>query len=128
MNWMTIAWPMVASACITLALMHLRIAFGGGRRAPYLLFSLAALAVAALSGFKLALLQTDDLVRYQAVLRWAAVPIGLMVASVAGFVWTFFGTGRKWLVVTAVGLNLLAQLANLVAPVTVEGGRLQSAC
>lgn len=119
MNWMTLLWPMVAAACITLALMHLRISFGDGRRAPHLFFCLAALAVAVISGFELTLLRTGDLARYQTVLRWAVIPIGVMVASVTGFVWTFFGTGRKWLAVVAVGLNLLAQSANLIAPVPV---------
>jgi PAS domain S-box-containing protein len=119
MNWMTITWPMVAAACLTLALVHLRIAFGDGRRAPHLYFSLAALAVAAISGFEVTLLSTDDLARYQAILRWAVVPIGIMVASVVGFVCAFFGTGRKWLALTAVALNLLAQFANLIAAVPV---------
>jgi len=119
MNWMTIAWPMVAAACLTLALVHLRIAFGDGRRSPHLFFSLAALAVAVISGFELTLLRTDDLARYQSVLRWAVVPIGVMVASVAAFVWAFFGTGWNWLALAAVGLNLLSQVANLVAPVPV---------
>lgn len=116
MNWMTLLWPMAMAACLTLALVHLRIGCGQIQRAPHLFFSLAALAVAGISAFELALLLTDDLVRYQAILRWAVVPIGIMFASVAGFVWTFFGTGRKWLALTAVGLNLLAQIANLVAP------------
>lgn len=116
MNWMTILWPMVSATCLTLAAIHLRIAFGDGRRLPHLFFALTATSVAAISGFELTLLCTDDLARYQAVLRWACVPIGIMVASVTGFVWTFFGTGKQWLAITAVGLNLLAQLANLLAP------------
>lgn len=119
MNWVTLAWPMVAAACLTLALIHLRIALAEGRRAPHLFFSLAAVAVAVISGFELTLLCTHDLARYQTVLRWAVIPIGIMVTSVAGFVWTFFGTGRTWLLLTGVGLNLLAQFANLVAPVPV---------
>lgn len=119
MNWMTILWPMVSATCLTLALIHLRIALGDGRRVPHILFSLSALAAAIVSGFELKLLRTDDLAGYQEILRWAVVPIGIMVASVAGFVWTFFGTGRKWLLLTAVGLNWLCQFANLVAPVPV---------
>ena len=117
MNWITTVWPMVAAACLTLALIHLRIAWGDTRRTPHLFFSLAAVAVAVISAFELTLLRTDDLARYQTELRWAVIPIGIMVASVTGFVWTFFHTGRKWLALTAVGLNWMAQLANLVAPV-----------
>ena len=32
MNWMTVVWPMVTAACLTLALINLRIAFGDVRR------------------------------------------------------------------------------------------------
>ncbi len=117
MNWMTILWPMVAGACVTLALINLRVAMGDGRRAPHIFFFLSALAVAAISGMELALLQADDLERCQTVLRWAAVPIAIMVSSVAGFVWSFFGTGRAWLALAGTGLLLLSELANLLSAV-----------
>ena len=38
MNWMNITWPMVGAACVTLALMNLRIAIGQTPRLPYLFF------------------------------------------------------------------------------------------
>ncbi len=117
MNWMTILWPMVAGACVTLALINLRVAMGDGRRAPHIFFFLSALAVAAISGMELALLQADDLERCQTVLRWAAVPLAIMVASVAGFVWSFFGTGRAWLALAGTGLLLLSEVANLLSEV-----------
>lgn len=116
LNWITIVWPMVASACLVLGLIHLRIAFGDGRRAPHFFFAIAAFAVAAVSGFELTLLCTDDLARYQEVLRWAVVPIGIMVAATACFIRSFLGTGRLWLLVLGVGLNLASQAANLLAP------------
>lgn len=117
MNWMTIVWPMVAAACITLALVHLRIAFGDGRRASHFFFSLAALSVAAISALELTVLRANDLAQCNLALRWSSVPVGVMVSSVVAFVWTFFGTGRKWLGVTAVVVNWLAELANLLSPV-----------
>ena len=116
---MTVAWPMVTAACLTLALINLRIALGDVRRAPHVFFSMAALAVAAISGFELALLREEDLTRYEGILRWAVLPIAIMVASVTGFVWSFFGTGRVWLALTGVGLSMIAQIANLMADVPV---------
>lgn len=110
---------MVAAVCLTLALIHLRIAFGDGLRTPHFFFAIAAITVAVISGFELSLLRTDDLAHYQTILRWAVVPIWIMVVSVAGFVWSFFGTGNKWLMLTGVGLNGLAQMANLIAPIPV---------
>jgi len=117
MNWMTVTWPMVIGACVTLALINLRIAMGASRRAPHVFFFASALAVAAISGMELALLRSDNLGRTQTILRWAAVPIAIMVASVAGFVRTFFGTGRLWLVLTGAVLLVSAQIANLVGEV-----------
>jgi hypothetical protein len=63
MNWITIIWPMVAAVCITLALVHLRISCGDGPRTRHLFFPLAALAVAAVCAFELALLRTEELAR-----------------------------------------------------------------
>lgn len=119
MNWMTVVWPMVTATCLTLALINLRIAMGDGRRAPHLFFSLGAIAVASVSVFELLLMRTRDLEAYNVLLRWAAMPISIMVAAVTGFIWTFFRTGRRWLALTAVGLNVLANLVNLVSEVPV---------
>lgn len=117
MNWITFVWPMVTATCLTLALINLRIAMGDGRRAPHLFFCLAALAVAAVSVFELLLLRTQELESYNHILRWATVPIWLMVASVTGFIWSFFRTGRWWLALSALSLNLLANMANIITDV-----------
>jgi hypothetical protein len=68
---MTIAWPMVAAACPTLALINLGIAWGQTKRAPHFFFFLNALAVATIAGLELTVLEADDLGRYQILLRWA---------------------------------------------------------
>lgn len=108
---------MVMGASVVLALINLRVAFGKAHRSPHLFFTLAALSVATISGFELALMRTTELARYESLLRLAVVPIGLMVASVTGFVWSFFGTGQKWLALLGVGLNTLSQIANLTTSV-----------
>jgi hypothetical protein len=74
MTWMTIAWPMVTAACLTLALIYLGIACGQTQRAPHFFFFLNALAVAAIAGLELAVLQADDLGRYQTLLCWVQLP------------------------------------------------------
>ena len=116
MNWMTVAWPMVTASCITLALINLRIAFGDARRAPHMFFTVSALAVAAISVLELSVLRTDDLEQCRWLLRLAALPIALMVTSVAGFVWTFFGTGRGWLALLGGALVVIAELSSLLSP------------
>ncbi|HEY5310104.1 MAG TPA: hypothetical protein VIK97_16445, partial [Casimicrobiaceae bacterium] len=59
MNWITVTWPMVAAACLTLGLIELHIGVGQRPRAPRLLLALSAFAVAAIAGLELALLRAD---------------------------------------------------------------------
>jgi hypothetical protein len=59
MNWMTITWPMVAAACLTLGLIELSIGLWQRPRAPRLLFALSAFTVACVAGLELALMRTD---------------------------------------------------------------------
>jgi PAS domain S-box-containing protein len=116
MNWMTILWPMVCGACLTLALINLWIATGEEIRLPRIFFSLCALSAAAVSGFELALMTTTDLARYDEILRWAVLPVGIMFAAVGGFIWSFFGTGRTWLLVAALLMNESVNILNLFTP------------
>lgn len=117
MNWVIMAWPMVIGACLTLALIYLRIAIGEVRRVPHLLFCVSALAVAVVSALEFAILQTNDLARCQALLRWSAAPIAIMVAAANGFVWSFFGTGRAWLALAGTGVVVTSELANIFSDV-----------
>ncbi len=97
MNWITVTWPMVAAACLTLGLIELRIGIGQRPRAPRLLFALSAFAVAAIAGLELALLRADTLAQWWPVMRGLDIAVGVMLVSLAAFVWVYFGTGNKWL-------------------------------
>jgi two-component system, LuxR family, sensor kinase FixL len=97
MNWITVAWPMVAGACLTLGLIQLRVGLGQTPRAPRLLFALSAFAVANVAGLELALMQADTLAEWWPVMRALDVAVGVMLVSLAGFIWAYFGTGTKWL-------------------------------
>ncbi len=115
MNWMTLAWPMVTATCLTLALINLRIAFGEARRVPHLFFTLSAFAVAAISLLELGILQSEDLASCQRLLRWSSIPIAIMMTSILGFVWSFFGAGRRWLAYAAALLLSAAEAANFLS-------------
>ena len=66
MSWITIIWSIVASAYLTLALIHFYIWVRERRRYAYLLFSISALA-AALTGF-------FELLTRQGAIRGATTP------------------------------------------------------
>lgn len=112
MNWMTVAWPMVTATCLTLALINLRIATGEARRAPHFFFTLSAFAVAAISALEAGVLQSETLAACQRLLQWSSIPIVVMVASILGFVWSFFGAGRPVLAYASITLLTIAEAVN----------------
>lgn len=110
MNWMTITWPMVAAACLTLGLIELSIGLWQRPRAPRLLFALSALTVACIAGLELALMQTDVLAEWWLATRLLDTAVGILLVSLTAFIWSYFGTGRKWLALAipfiyAIGLS-----------------------
>jgi len=97
MNWMTITWPMVAAACLTLGLIELSIGLSHRPRAPRLLFALSAFTVACVSGLELALMRTDVFAEWWLFTRFLDTAVGIMLVTLMAFIWVYFGTGRKWL-------------------------------
>ena len=96
MNWITVSWPMVAAAIITLGLIELRI--GLAHRSPArLVFSSSAFTMAAFSGMELALMRVHSIGEAAALLPWMDLAMGAVFASLAAFIWVYFGTGRQWL-------------------------------
>jgi len=108
MSWIDIAWPMVAGACLTVAFINLRIGLAHPVRPASLLFSLSAFTAAAFAGIELALMRADTTARYWEVLPWLDVAAVVMVASITGFIWIFFGTANKWLALAGPGLSAVA--------------------
>lgn len=117
-NWISISWLVAIAACVTLAVVHALIALRlrGRARAAHLFFTLSAAAVAATGGIELALMNTDSLASYQTLMLWAEMPLWLMIVSLAGFTWNFFGTGRKGHAVAVAGLITAVLVANFLAP------------
>jgi two-component system, LuxR family, sensor kinase FixL len=111
MTWIDFLWPMVTGACLTLALINLRLGFAGPRRAAHLCFALSAFAVAFISGVELALMHADSPARYAAVLFWGDISTGAILASLTAFIWVFFGTGNMWLALAGPGLHAVGLLS-----------------
>jgi len=114
MNWIAIAWPMVAGACLTLGLIELRIALAQSPRAARLLFSLSAFAMAAFSGLELALMRVDTVADAGALLRTMDAALGAIIVALTAFIWVYFGTGNKWLALAAPSLYAIGASVDLV--------------
>lgn len=86
MPWVTIIWSMVASACLTLAAIHLLIWSMNRAAWANLLFSLSALATAALAGCEYWMMRAETPVEYATALRWLHDPIWVIFVTTVGFV------------------------------------------
>jgi two-component system sensor kinase FixL len=104
---------MVTAACVTMGLIHLRIGLRRRPGAAHLLFTVTAFVVAAFSCVELAMIRADSPAQFWELQRWIDFGAAAMLVSLTGFVWVFFGTGRKWLALLGSGLVLCPMILNL---------------
>ena len=90
MNWVQIAWIMMAAASLTLGVIHLFVWTKQRTQYAHLLFFALAISAAAFSAFELAMMQEQSPARYAATLRWAHVPLAMAVLSTVWFVHFYF--------------------------------------
>jgi two-component system sensor kinase FixL len=115
MSWVTIIWAMIASACLTLAMVHLVIWFKQTGQRAHLLFSVTAISVAAIAACELLVMRAQTTEQFGTVTRWAHLPVFFAVVSIVGFVRLYFHAGRPWLAYTVCGLRLLTLIINFLS-------------
>src|SRR6266481_5319846 len=101
MSWLTIVWSINAGACLTLA-------------AIYLVVWCSAIAAAAIAVMELAMLHTQTVERYEALVRWIHVPTWVLLLSFVAFVRLYLRAGRPWLAWSIYGLRALVLIVNLI--------------
>jgi PAS domain S-box-containing protein len=114
MSWVTIVWSATASACLTLAAIHLLVWFQRRTVWADLLFALSAVAVASYAGLELAMMRADTPEQFATELRWLHVPVWIVTVSLVGFVRLRLQAGRPWLAWGFCGLRTAALLLNFV--------------
>src|SRR5437762_12715998 len=97
MSWITIVWSMNAAACLTLAAIYLVVWCKQRDGWPQLLFSVTAVAAAAIAAFELAMMHAGTVGQYEALLRWVHVPVWVLTLSFVAFVRLYLRAGRPWL-------------------------------
>jgi two-component system sensor kinase FixL len=112
MNWTTIAWSMGASACLTLAIVHLVIWCKQTDQLAHLLFSVTAISVAAIAAAELLAMHAQSPEQLGRVIWWAHIPVFFTIVSIVGFVRLYFNAGRPWLGYAVCGLRLLDLIIN----------------
>ena len=114
MSWVTIIWAMMASACLTLALVYLLVWWHRREAQAYLLFAVTAVATAVFAGFELWMMRAETPVAFGTAVRWGHVPVWVGFVSLVGFVRLYLRAGRLWLAWAACGLRTLSLILNFV--------------
>ena len=103
---------MAAAASFTLALLHFRVWLARRDERAILYFSVSAIATAAVSLMEYRVSHSETTAQYTAYVRWTFIPLWFQLVFLIWFVWVFFGTGRKWLALSSVGLWTLTVIIN----------------
>jgi two-component system sensor kinase FixL len=114
MSWVTIIWSMIASACLTLAAMHLLIWYKKRTAWASLVFAVMAVSTAALSGLELWGMRSETPQEYADILRWAHVPYWVLIISLVVFVRVYMRAGRSWLAWTVCAVRTFSLLLNFL--------------
>jgi two-component system sensor kinase FixL len=97
MSWITIIWSMIASACFTLAAIHLLTWLKRRTAWANLLFSLTATATAGLAFCELWMMRAETTGEFGRALQWLHVPGLIVIVTLVLFVRLYLRAGRTWL-------------------------------
>lgn len=117
MNWIAIIWSASSGACLMLGIMQLFIWLKSNRRAmECLALAFAAFAVAGIALGEWLMMTSHEPDDYARVLRWAHVPVMVLLVAIVAFVRFHFRTGIPWLAWTVIGLRIMVLVLNFVIP------------
>lgn len=111
-DWATVIWAMTAAACGTFAVVNGLVWLRNRQFAVNGVFAIMALSAAASAFFELTIMHAPSPAVYALGLRWAHVPIFILMLGIIAFVKIYLRAGRTWLVVAVVLLRSAALLTN----------------
>ena len=114
MSWVTVIWSVGAGACLTLAFLQLMVWWKDRSARANLVFSVMAVAVAALAALELALMRAETPEQFGTAARWIHVPAWVIVASLVAFVRLYLRAGRRWLAWAVIGVRTLSLILNFI--------------
>jgi PAS domain S-box-containing protein len=114
MSWITIIWSMVMSTCLMLAAIHLLAWFRKQTEWTNLLFSLMAMATAALAFCELWMMRSETPGEFGLALRWLHVPAWVIILTLVGFVRLYMEAGRLWLAWAVFSVRTVSLILNFV--------------
>ena len=108
----TVIWSMIAAVCFTLAAIYLLVWRRNHTAWANLLFCLMAVSTAAFAFCELRMMRAEAPAELATTLKWAHIPVWLLVVSLVGFVRFYLKAGRTWLAWMVCGLRTLALILN----------------
>ena len=114
MSWVTVIWSMIASACLTLALMNALVWLRQREAWGNLVFSLSATMTACVAACEMWMMRTETTAQFGTALRWLHLPAWAMILALIGFVRLYLRAGRPWLAWAVGGLRTLSLVLNFL--------------
>ncbi len=126
MSTVTIIWSTIAACSLLLAFMY-GVVWALDRKSwSSLVFSLDAVALVATAIIELQMMSADSPESWGMWVRWIQIPIFLRSACVAVFIRLFFGTGRRWLMWTIIGMRLFILVTGFLVDPNFNFSRIDS--
>src|SRR5829696_6561183 len=120
MDWITITWSTTAAACFIIGGIHLIVVLKKKTDWPQLFFVTAAIAAGLLAYCELMLSKAETPDDYGDNLRWAQIPLSILLISLVWFVRFELNAGRSWLAWAATSIRLLVLGVNFLIPVNLN--------
>ena len=114
MSWVTLLWSMDAALCFTLAGICLLVWSRQRQGWVHLLFSCSAVAAGVIAMLELTSMRAETTAQYGALLRWAHLPVWMLIVSLVCFVRLYLRAGRPWLAWSICGLRTVALVLNFI--------------
>ncbi|MBN8508675.1 MAG: PAS domain S-box protein [Burkholderiales bacterium] len=121
-NGVDLAWMAMASASLTLGLIHLFVWTRQRERLDFLVFFVLAAAAAVFGAYELQMMRANTPQAWAAAVRAGHVPLAVVVVAIAVFVRLHFAAGRTGLLVAIVGLRAATLGLNFTTGVNVNFG------
>jgi len=104
-SWVTVIWSMVASACLTLAVIYFVVWWTNRSAWAHLLFSVTAAATTGVTFCELWMMRAQTPAELVAALRWVQLWLFFLFVSLVWFVRIYLRAGSPWLAWTITGLR-----------------------
>jgi two-component system, LuxR family, sensor kinase FixL len=114
MSYVTVIWSVIASGSLLLALMYGCVWIMDRKAYASLAFAFEALAIVGTVIIELGLMHSSSPAEWGEWLRWSQVAVFLRTAALVAFIRLYFGTGRTWLIVAALGTRLIVAIVGFL--------------